>query len=102
MFEEFDYMGEYKPRLINLQADHLSTLSKKKMGESPEDDRLVDDNIFVVTAKSDWYASIVEFLTTQKLAKDWTKEERRKIRVNTRCFVVLENMLFRRGLLWLG
>ena len=34
------------------------------------DDRLVDDNLFVITAKLDWYAGIVEFLTTQKLSED--------------------------------
>ena len=41
--------------------------------------------------------SIVEFLTTLKLPEDGTKEERRKIRVNSKHFAVLENRLFRRG-----
>ena len=44
---------------------------------------------FVVTAKPDWYAGIVEFLTIQKLPDDWTKEERRNVRVNCRHFVVV-------------
>ena len=65
LLEEFDYTVEYKPGRIYLQTDYLSRLSKD-MGESPVDDRLIDDNIFVVTAKLDCYADIVEFLTTQK------------------------------------
>ena len=54
---------------MHLQADHLFRLSEE-MRESPVHDRLVDDNLFVVTAKPDWYAGIVEFLTIQKLPKD--------------------------------
>lgn len=61
------------------------------------DDRLVDDNIFVVTAQSDWYAGIVKFLTTQQLPEEWTKEERRNVRVNSRHFAVIGHRLFRRG-----
>ena len=34
------------------------------------DDRLVHDNLFVVTTKSDWCASTVEFLTIEKLLKE--------------------------------
>ena len=66
LLKEFDYTVDYKPCRMHLQADHLSRLSERTR-ESPIDDRLVDDNIFVVTAKPEWYASIVEFLTTQKL-----------------------------------
>ena len=57
---------------MQLQTDHLSRLSER-MEESPIDDKLVDDNIFVVTAKPEWYAGIIEFLTTQKLPKDWPR-----------------------------
>ena len=52
LLEEFDYTVEYKPDRIHLQADHLSRLLEQ-IGKSPVDDRLVDDNIFVVTAKPD-------------------------------------------------
>ena len=63
LLEEFDYTVEYKPGRMHLQADHLSRLSEM-MGDSPIDDRLVNNNLFVVTAKPEWYAGIVEFLTT--------------------------------------
>ena len=77
-----------------LQADHLSRLSEK-IGESPVDDRLIDDTLFVLTAKPDWYPGIVEIFTTQKLLEDWTKEEMR-IRVSTRDFTMVGHRLFRR------
>lgn len=64
LLEEFDYTVEYKPSRIHIQADHLSRLSED-MGRIPIDDMLIDDNLFVVIAIPDWYARIVEFLTTQ-------------------------------------
>jgi hypothetical protein len=88
LLEEFDYTVEYKPGRMHLQADHLSRLSDK-LRENPVDDRLVDDGLFVVTSRPEWYAGIVEFLTTHKLPEEWTKEERRKVRINSRQFIVL-------------
>ena len=87
---------EYKPSCMHLQADILSRLSED-METSPIDDSLIDDNLFVVTATSDWYAMIVQFLITQQLPAEWTKEERRKVRVNSRHFAVEGNRLFKRG-----
>ena len=51
----FDYTVEYKPRRKHLQTDHLSKLSED-MGVSPIDDKLIDDNFFVLTANAEWYA----------------------------------------------
>lgn len=51
----------------------------------------------MVTAYSEWYTEIVKFLTTQQLPNDWSKEERRKVRVNNRHFTVVGNRLFRLG-----
>ena len=96
LLEEFDHTVEYKPGRMHLQTDHLSRLSER-MGESPIYDMLVHDNLCVITAKPEWYAGIVEFLTTQKLLEDWTKEEKKNVRVNNRHFAVVEHRLFRRG-----
>ena len=60
-------------------------------------DRLVDNNIFVVTARPEWYAGIVEFVITQQFSSEWTKGDRRKLRVNSRHFTVIGHMLFSRG-----
>ena len=39
----------------------------------------------------------MKFLTIQKLSKEWIKEKRMKVRVNSRHFAVVRHMLFRRG-----
>ena len=95
LLEKFDYTVEYKPGRMHLQADHLSRLSED-MGTHPIDDSLIDDKLFVISATPDWYAGIVEFLTTQQLPPEWTKDERRKVRVNSRHFAVVDNRLFMR------
>ena len=52
LLEEFDYTMEYKPGRVHLQADHLSRLSKE-IGDNLVDERLVDNNLFVVFAQQD-------------------------------------------------
>ena len=96
LLEEFDYTVEYKPGRMHLQADHLSRLSKD-MGTTPIDDSLIDDRLFVVTYTPDWYARIVEFLKTQQLPVEWTKEDMRKVRVNNRHFAMIGNKLLKKG-----
>ena len=95
LLEEFDYTVEYKPGRMHLQADHLSRLSDEA-GSSPVDDSLRDDNIFLVTAKADWYPSIVKFLTTQQLTGELRREARRKVIVNSWHYTVIGHRLFRR------
>lgn len=74
----------------------MSRLSKN-MENNPIDDRLIDDNLFVITTSPYWCAGIMEFFTTQQLSKDWIKEERIKVRVNSWHFAVIGHRLFRRG-----
>lgn len=93
---EFYYTVEYKSGRMHLQADHLLRLTEHVEVE-PVDDRLVNDNIFMITVKPKWYAGIVEFMTTQKLPENWSREEKRKVRINSRHFLVMGNRLFRRG-----
>jgi hypothetical protein len=96
LLEEFDYTVEYKPGRMHLQTDYLSRLLKQ-VGPTPIDDGFVDENFFVITAHPEWYAGIVEFLTTQQLPSEWSKEEKRKMRVNSKNFALVGHRLFRRG-----
>ena len=82
---------------MHLQTDHLSRLLEE-VGSSPIDDSLRDDNLFLVITKADWYAGIVKFLTTQQLTGNWTKETKRKVRVNSRHYAVIGHRLFTRGM----
>ena len=97
ILEEFDYTVEYKLGHMHLQVDHLSRLSEEA-GDSPVDNSLRDDNLFLVTARADWYSGIVEFFTTQQLTGNKIKEERKNVRVNSRHYTIIGHRLFRRGM----
>jgi len=80
---------------MHLHADQLSRLFEQ-LGTSPIDDGFVNENLFVVTSHPEWYAGILEFLTTQQLPVYWLREQRRKVRVNSRYFIIVGHRLFRR------
>ena len=78
-------------------------IGPRDVGTTPIDDRPPkcgnNSDLSVVIVPRDWYAGIVEFLTIQQLPDNWTREERRKVRVNSRHFAVVDNRLFKRGLM---
>lgn len=93
LLREFDYTVEYKPGRMHLQAD-MSRLTEQ-VGVEPVDDRLMDDNLFVVMVQPQWYDDIVEFFSTHKISNEWSRKEK-KIRVNSRYILVIRSKLFRR------
>ena len=97
LLEEFDYTVEYKPGRMHLQADHLSRLSEEP-GVVPIDDALVDENLFAISTIPTWYGLIAEFLATHLLPETLSKNERRKVRINSRHFVIVGGKLYRRGI----
>jgi len=44
-----------------------------------------------------WYEHIVEFLSTEQLPKGLSKNERRKVRVNSTHFALISGKLYRKG-----
>jgi hypothetical protein len=95
LLEEFNYTVKYKPCRMQLQADHSSRLLKE-MAINLVDDRLIDDNLFVVTAQSEWYAGTIKILITQQFSGERTKEDMINVRINSRYYVVIGHRLFRR------
>jgi hypothetical protein len=97
LLEEFDYTVEYKPGKMHKQADHLSRLSTE-LDDEPINDEIPVENLFTISSSPLWYNHISEFLATQQLPTDLSKEERRKVRVNSRHFALLGGRLYRRGI----
>ena len=97
LLEEFDYQVEYKPGKMHKQADHLSRLSEEENKE-PIDDNLVDESLFHISSAPAWYHHIAEFLKTQQLPNSLTKNERRKVRINSRHFTLVGGHLYRRSI----
>ena len=94
---QFDYIVQYKPGKMNLQANHLSRLSTET-GIEEMDDEFPDGWLFAVQKVPLWYSYIVEFLSTQAFLANLDWNERRKIQVNSTNFVIIANKLYRRGI----
>jgi len=94
--EEFDYTVEYKPGRMHKQVDHLSKISKD-LGSLPLEDDLPDASLFAIDVVPTWYNHIAEFLSTQQMPLVLSKNERRKIRVNSRHFALISGRLYRRS-----
>ena len=62
------------------------------------DDELPDANLFLITIAPSWNKHIAEFLSTQQMPAHLDKNERRKVRVNSRHYVIIAKRLYRRGL----
>lgn len=97
LLEEFDYTVQYKPGRKHLQADHLSRLPGEP-NSTPIDDNLVDENLFLASSSPIWYHNIASFLQTQQLPPILSKNDRRKVRVNSRHFAIVGGRLYRRGI----
>ena len=78
LLTEFDYIVQYKPGKMNLQADHLSRLSTET-GTKEMDDKLPDGRLFAIKKVPLWYSYIAEFLSTQAFPANLDQIERRKI-----------------------
>jgi hypothetical protein len=95
LLSEFDYMVQYKPGKMHLQADHLSRLSSN-VNKEDMDDEFTDDQLFAIRKAPSWYTYIVEFLGTQEYPPQMNKNKRRKLRINSIRFAIISGRLYRR------
>jgi hypothetical protein len=96
LLTEFDYTVKYKPGSLHKQADHLSRLSLEP-GTSEINDDFPDTDLFSIGVVPTWYEHIAEFLSTQQLPEGLSKNERRKVRVNSTHFALISGKLYRKG-----
>jgi hypothetical protein len=97
LLTEFDYIVKYKPGSLHKQADHLSQLSIE-LGTSEIHDDFPNANLFSIGVVPTWYEHIAEFLSIQQLPEGLSKNERRKVRVNSTHFALIFGKLYRKGI----
>jgi hypothetical protein len=97
LLTEFDYTVKYKPGNLHKQADHLSRLSIE-LGTCEINNNFPDANLFSIGVVPTWYEHIAEFLSTPQLPEGLSKNERRKVRVNSTHFALISGKLYRKGI----
>ena len=76
LFQEYDFETIVKPGRLNVGPDHLSRIDSR---EEPSnlDDNLPDAPLFSIQIADNYYADIIQFLTTGVAPDEFTKKQKR-------------------------
>ena len=99
LLQEFDLEIKDKKGSNNVIVDHLSRLEKltAKEGVTKIEENFPDEQLFQVSVLLPWYADIVNYLARGIMPPNFSYQEKRKLRTNTRVYIWDNPLLFRRG-----
>ena len=98
---------EAKPRLIrwdkkgtdNVITDHLSRVEQNEIGneETELKENFPDEQLFKVSFQIPWYADIVNYLACGVVPQEFSYQQKRKLRTDSRYYIWDDPLLFKRG-----
>ena len=62
-----------------------------------EDDSFLDEQIFLISTSDPWYGDIIIYLQTLKYPATSSREERRKLCLHAKNYLIIGDTLYRRG-----
>ena len=62
-----------------------------------EDDSFPDEHIFLISTSDPWYGDILIYLQNLKYPAASSREERRKLRLHAKNYLIIGDTLYRRG-----
>ena len=105
--------GKFNKWIVILQEfdlDFKSTKSKKSLvftkliaefsveeDVSIEEDSFLDEHIFLISTSNPWYGDILVYIQTLKYPAAFSWEERRKLRLHAKNYLIIGDTLYRRG-----
>ena len=99
LLQEFDMEIKDKKVSDNVIDDHLSRLEKIAEREKETDiaENFTDEQLFLLSVKTPWYADIVNYLVCGVVPPEFSYQQRRKLRNDSRFYIWDDPLLFRRG-----
>ena len=99
LLQEFDLEIKDKKSCDNVIADHLSRFEKNivKEEEMEVSNFFPDEQLFQLSFQLPWYADIVNFLACGVMPLEFSYQERKKLRNNSRFYIWDDPLLFKRG-----
>jgi len=96
LFQEYDFEIIVKLGRLNARPDHLSQIDS---GEEPSnlDDNLLDAPLFSIQIAYDYYADIIQFLTTGIAPEEFTKQQKKQLVVKAADFTLITGCLYKLG-----
>ena len=77
-------------------AELLSELLRESVDVS-YNESLVNDHLFLIDSSDLWYGTIIVYLQTTKFPSNISHEERRRIRHQAKYYLIINDMLYQRG-----
>ena len=62
-----------------------------------EDDSFPDEHIFLISTSDPWYGDILIYLQTLKYPTAYSREDRRKLCLHAKNYLIIGDTLYRRG-----
>ena len=99
LLQEFDLEIKDKRGCDNVIADHLSRVERS----TAEEEELIltenfpDEQLFKISCQLPWYADIVNYLACGVVPSEFTSQQKRKLRTDSRYYIWDDPLLFKRG-----
>ena len=99
LLQEFDLEIKDKKGSDNVIADHLSRVERNKAEEEETrlKDNFPDEQLFQLSFQMPWYADIVNYLACGVVPSEFSHQQKRKLRTDSRYYIWDDPLLFKRG-----
>ena len=99
LLQEFDLEIKDKNGCDNVIADHLSRVERSTAEEEKVilTENFPDEQLFKVSFQLPWYADIVNYLACGVVPSEFSYQQKRKLRTDSRYYIWDDPLLFKRG-----
>ena len=99
LMQEFDMKIKDKKGCDNVIADHLSRVEQNETEneEAELTENFPDEQLFKVSFQIPWYADIVNYLACGVVPQEFSYQQKRKLRTDSRYYIWDDPLLFKRG-----
>ena len=99
LLQEFELEIKYKRGCDNVIADHLSRVERNKAEEEEAGltKNFPDEQLFQLSVQLPWYADIVNYLACGVVPSEFSYQQKRKLRTDSRYYIWNDPLLFKRG-----
>ena len=99
LLQEFDLEIKDKKGCGNVIADHLSRVVTTTVIEEETEvtENFLDEQLFQLSFQSPWYVDIMNFLACGVMPPEFSYQQRKKLRTNSRFYIWDDPLLFKRG-----
>ena len=99
LLQEFDLEIKDKKGCDNVVADHLSRVEQNETEKEEAEltENFPDEQLFKVSFQIPWYADIVNYLACGVVPQEFSYQQKRKLRIDSRYYIWDDPLLFKRG-----